>query len=199
MSGSIGYAILVPWGSLSLSMLQREYPDGPPESLKDRARDIGWSEALGWPKEVLREAPPVDPIVYLFDVPGWLVEEDWLDYEVLEFLAGRVKFSKLRAQWRAWRLAKRIGRSDTPLLMALAVDLAVDEVDEWVVAAFVAYPTKTALKPIEFLEKTLPAAAEARELGIPVEDFAEYVRISGGRIPAGALTAGVPAEYAAVL
>ena len=198
MSGSIGYAIRAARGSLSLSRLQREYPDGPPESLKDRARDIGWSEALGWPKEVLREAPPVDPIAYLFDVPGWLVEV-WPGCGVLEFLAGRVKFSKLRAQWRAWRLAKRIGRSDTPLLMALAVDLVIDEADGWVTAAFEAYPTETTLKPIEFLEKTLPAAAEARELGIPVEDFAEYVRISGGRIPAGALTAGVPAEYAAVL
>lgn len=197
MSGSIGYAIRVE--SLSLQRLRREYPDGPPETLKGRARDIGWSEALGWPEEVLREAPPVDPIVYLFDVPGWLVEEDWLNYEVLEFLAGRVKFSKLRAQWRAWRLAKRLGRHDIPLPMALAADLAIDEVDEWVTAAFEAYPTKTALKPMEFLEKTLPAAAEARELGMPVNDFAEYVCISGGRIPAGALTAGVPAEYAAVL
>lgn len=199
MSGSLGYAIRVAAGSLGLGYLQQQYPDGPPDSLKARARDIGWSETRGWPKEILRDAPSVDPRVHLFDVPQWVVD-DWLDYEVLEFVAGRVKTSRLRAQWRAWRLSRRLGRDDIPLLLSIAIGIVVTDVDEFIRAAVDARSTlHERLSPIDLLELTLPAAVEARELGMSVEDFAEYVHVSGGRIPAGALTAGVPAEYAAVL
>lgn len=199
MSGSIGYAIRVAKGSLSLDRLRQQYPDGPPDSLKARARDIGWSEACGWPREVLRDAPLADPMAYLFDVPEW-VFEDWVDYEVLEFVAGCVKTSRLRAQWRAGRLSRRLGRDDIPLLLSIAIGMVVSEVDEFVRAAVNARLTlPERLSPGDLLRLTLPAAVEARGLGMPVGAFAGYVHVSCGRTPVGALTAGVPAEYAAVL
>lgn len=146
MSGSIGYAIRAAKGSLSLDRLRQQYPGGPPDSLKARARDIGWSEACGW------------------------------------------------------RLSGCLGRDDIPHLLSIAIGMVVSEVDEFVRAAVNARLTlPERLSPGDLLKLTLPAAVEARGLGMPVEDFAEYVHVSCGRIPAGALTAGVPAECAAVL
>ena len=94
------------------------------------------------------------------------------------------------------RLSRRFGQP-MPLLLSAAINLAVDEVDEWVEAAWIGSPARLPSK--SFLELTLPAAREARDSGMSVEEFAEYVSVSGGRIPAGAVAAGVPAEYVAVL
>lgn len=182
-----------------LSQLHRMYAGPLPSHLVERAQHLGWSEARGWPVQIPEGAPDRCPIAYLFDVPGWAFE-GWMNFPTLELVAGKVTGSKFGAIRRTSRLRKLLGHSDLPLLFAMAVP-DVREMDEWQIAALRYYPSGLALPidPQQFFAETFPATAEARDSGMTVNEFAEYIRVTSGRIPPGAISSGVPAEYAAVL
>lgn len=82
--------------------------------------------------------------------------------------------------------------------MALFVPPA-RELNEWQHALLDMHTTVPVAPHSSFYTMAWPAATEACKTGLSVEEFIRYVAVTHGRIPSGAITAGVPAEYAAVL
>lgn len=117
----------------------------------------------------------------------------------LEAVAGQVKCSRFTAQRRHRKLLRaRKGRTGVSLAMALFVPPA-RELNEWQHALLDMHTTVPVAPHSSFYTMAWPAATEACKTGLSVEEFIRYVAVTHGRIPSGAITAGVPAEYAAVL
>jgi hypothetical protein len=130
--------------------------------------------------------------MFLFDLPEWL-EAERAGIPTLELLAGRVLVSRKK-------VVRYIRRMDTqvqvPLIVAVALLTLMRNPGEWGKAAV---ETAAGLSLDDFITLTIPAAVEARTLGISVDEFRAYAQVTGGRIAPGALTAGVPAEYMVLL